>query len=57
MRKKLPALFVAALLATPIVALPYSAAARPQDQKKQRGEAKYREKLLLSYIRMHYQGR
>jgi len=45
MRKKLPALFVAALLATPIVALPYSAAARPQDQKKQRGEAKYLEKL------------
>jgi len=26
-------------------ALPYSAAARPQDEKKQRSEAKYREKL------------
>src|SRR2546429_3933084 len=32
-------------LAAPIVALPYSAAARPQDEKKQRSEAKYREKL------------
>jgi hyperosmotically inducible protein len=45
MRKEFRALFVAALLATPIVALPYSAAARPQDEKKQRSEAKYREKL------------
>src|SRR5207249_3885297 len=45
MRKKLCALLVAALLATPMVALPYSAAARPQDEKKQRSEAKYREKL------------
>jgi hyperosmotically inducible protein len=45
MRKQLRALFVAVLLAMPIVALPYSAAARPQDEKKQRNEAKYREKL------------
>jgi hyperosmotically inducible protein len=45
MRKELRALFVAVLLAMPIVALPYSAAARPQDEKKQRNEAKYREKL------------
>jgi len=36
---ELRALFVAALLAAPIVALPYSAAARPQDEKKQRSEA------------------
>ena len=45
MRMELRALFVAGLLAAPIVALPYSAAARPQDEKKQRSEAKYREKL------------
>jgi hyperosmotically inducible periplasmic protein len=45
MRKEFRALFVAVLLAMPIVALPYSAAARPQDEKKQRNEAKYREKL------------
>ncbi len=45
MRKELRALFVAALLATSIVALPNSVAARPQDEKKQRSEAKYREKL------------
>ena len=45
MRMELRALFVAALLAAPIVALPYSAAARPQDEKKQRSDAKYREKL------------
>jgi hyperosmotically inducible protein len=45
MRKELRALFVALLLAAPIVALPNSAAARPQDEKKQRSEAKYREKL------------
>ena len=45
MRKELCALLVAALLATPMVALPYSAAARPQDEKKQRSESKYREKL------------
>jgi len=45
MRKKLCALLVAALLATPMVALPYSAAARLQNEKKQRSESKYREKL------------
>ena len=45
MRKELRALFVAVLLAAPIMAMPYSAASRPQDEKKQRSEAKYREKL------------
>jgi len=45
MRKELRALLAAALLAVPIVALPYSTAAWPQDEKKQRSEAKYREKL------------
>ncbi len=45
MRMELRALFVAALLAAPIVPLPYSAADRLQDEKKQRSEAKYREKL------------
>src|SRR3977135_3633710 len=45
MRKELRALFVALLLGTPIVALPTSVAARPQEEKKQRSEAKYREKL------------
>jgi hyperosmotically inducible protein len=45
MRKELPVLFVTALLATPILVMPASAAARPQDEKKQRSEAKYREKL------------
>jgi hyperosmotically inducible protein len=45
MRKEIRALFVALLLAAPIMALPNSAAARPQDEKKQRSEAKYREKL------------
>jgi hyperosmotically inducible protein len=45
MRKELRALFVALLLAAPIMALPNPAAARPQDEKKQRSEAKYREKL------------
>jgi hyperosmotically inducible protein len=45
MRKEIRALFVALLLAAPSMALPKSAAARPQDEKKQRSEAKYREKL------------
>src|ERR1700687_349051 len=45
MRKELRALFVASLLATPIVALPYSAAARPKDEKPQRGEPKNRQTL------------
>ena len=45
MRKQLRALFVTVLLATPVIALPNSAAARPQEEKKQRSAAKYREKL------------
>ena len=45
MRREHRALLVAALLSTPMVALPYSGAARPQDEKKQRSESKYREKL------------
>src|SRR6266851_4110673 len=45
MRKKLRALFVLALLATSLLAMPYSAAAVPQEAKHQRSEAKYREKL------------
>jgi hyperosmotically inducible periplasmic protein len=45
MRKDLRALFVTLLLATPIVALPYSAAARPKDEKPQRGEPKNRQTL------------
>ena len=45
MRKELRALFAAILLTTPIVALPTSVAARPQEENKQRSEAKYREKL------------
>lgn len=45
MRKEFRALFVALLLAAPIVAFPNPAAARPQEEKKQRSEAKYREKL------------
>ncbi len=45
MRKGLRAFFVAVLLATPIVTSPNSVAAQPQEEKKQRSEAKYREKL------------
>jgi hyperosmotically inducible periplasmic protein len=45
MRKELRALFVAVLLAIPIVALPYSAAARRKDEKSQRGEPKNRQTL------------
>jgi hyperosmotically inducible protein len=45
MTKEFRVLFVTALLATPIAALPASAAARPQEEKKQRNEAKYREKI------------
>jgi hyperosmotically inducible protein len=45
MRKELRALFVAVLLAAPIAALPTSVAAQPQEEKKQRSDAKYREKL------------
>ncbi len=46
MGKEHRAVLVAALLATPMVASPYSGAARPQDEKKQRSESKYREKLF-----------
>jgi hyperosmotically inducible protein len=46
MRNKFRALLFAILLAAPLMALPDSAAARPQDEKKQRSEAKYREKLI-----------
>jgi len=45
MTKGLRALFAVVLLATLIPALPNSVAAQPQDEKKQRNEAKYREKL------------
>ena len=45
MRKEIRALLIALLLATPMVALPNSVAARPQEEKKQRSEAKYRERL------------
>ena len=45
MRKELRSLFVMLLLAIPMVALANSPAAQPQEEKKQRSEAKYREKL------------
>jgi hyperosmotically inducible protein len=45
MRKELRSLFVMALLAIPMVALANSPAAPPQEEKKQRSESKYREKL------------
>jgi hyperosmotically inducible periplasmic protein len=46
MRKELRSLFAMLLLAVPMVAaLANSPAARPQEEKKQRSEAKYREKL------------
>src|SRR5712692_2434386 len=45
MRKELRALFVMALLAAPYMALPYSAAAQPQENKKQRSELKYGQNL------------
>ena len=45
MRKELRSLFVMLLLAIPMVALANSLAAQPQEEKKQRSEAKYREKL------------
>ena len=44
MKKKLQALFVAVLLVIPIVTLPFSAAARPRDAKKQH-EPKSRQNL------------
>jgi hyperosmotically inducible protein len=46
MKKELRALFVAVLLAAPIVALPYSAATQPQAEKKQRSEEKTHEMLV-----------
>ena len=45
MRKELRSLFVILPLAIPMVALANSLAAQPQEEKKQRSEAKYREKL------------
>jgi osmotically-inducible protein OsmY len=45
MREELRSLFVILLLAIPMVALANSPAARPQEEKKQRSESKYREKL------------
>jgi hyperosmotically inducible periplasmic protein len=45
MRKEPRSLFATLLLAVPMVALANSPAARPQEEKKQRSEAKYREKL------------
>src|SRR6267154_916456 len=45
MRKELRALFVMALLAAPYMEMPYSATAQPQENKKQRSEMKYGEKL------------
>src|SRR5437660_1324568 len=45
MRKELRSLYVILLLAIPMVALAHSPAAQPQEEKKQRSEAKYREKL------------
>jgi hyperosmotically inducible protein len=45
MRKELRALIAAVILTAPIAALPTSVAAQLQEEKKQRNEAKYREKL------------
>src|SRR6266705_6125000 len=45
MRKPLPALFVALLLAAAIASAPSRAASRLQDNKHQRSEEKYRERL------------
>ena len=45
MRKELRALLVAMLLIEPMAAMPNSPAAQPQEEKKQRSEGKYREKL------------
>jgi hyperosmotically inducible protein len=45
MRKDFRALFVALLLAASIAALPYSAAARMQDDKKKHNEEKYSDKI------------
>jgi len=45
MRKELRALFIIALLAIPTLSLSNPLAARPQEEKKQRSEPKYRQKL------------
>lgn len=45
MGKELRALLALALFAAPMAALPNPAAAQPQDEKKQRSEAKYKERL------------
>src|SRR5436309_5642976 len=45
MRKELRSLYVILLLAIPMVALAHSPTAQPQEEKKQRSEANYREKL------------
>src|SRR5204862_152803 len=45
MRKELRSLFVILLLAIPMLALANSPTAQPQEEKKQRSEANYREKL------------
>ncbi len=52
MRKELRSLFVILLLAVPMVALANSPAARPQEEKKQRNESNYREKLAKE-VRHH----
>jgi len=52
MRKDLRALFVTALLATLATALPNSVAGQPQENKTQRSEAKYEEKLYKE-VRHH----
>src|SRR5260370_41966160 len=45
MRKELRALLVMVLLAAPYMGMPYPATAQPQENKKQRSELKYGEKL------------
>jgi hyperosmotically inducible protein len=45
MKKEFRALFTILVLAAPLAVAPYGAAARPQNEKKQRSEEKYREKL------------
>lgn len=46
MRKELRALFFALVFALPLATAPFACASRPQDEKKQRSEEKYREKLI-----------
>ena len=46
MRKELRVLFAALLFMIPLVAAPLAGASQPQEAKKQRGEEKYREKLI-----------